>query len=134
MTPEQMAALHAAAMDTRPWTATEFEGLIATGAIALGDTHAFALYRVAADEAELLTIATHPEHRRAGRASKLLLDLHEAARALGATRVFLEVASRNAPARALYTAAGYAEIGRRSRYYSERNAAPDDAIVMQKRL
>lgn len=134
MTPEEMAALQAAAMATRPWTAAEFEGLIATGAIALGDTYAFALYRIAADEAELLTIATHPDHRRQGRASSLLAEFHDAARNHGATRVFLEVASRNASARALYSAAGYAEIGRRPRYYSEGNAAPDDAIVMEKRL
>ena len=37
----------------------------------------------------------------------------------GAARLFLEVSEVNAPALALYEAAGYAEIGRRKAYYRD---------------
>jgi ribosomal-protein-alanine N-acetyltransferase len=134
MTPTDMAALHAAAMDTRPWSADEFESLLASGARAIGDPHAFALYRVTADEAELLTIATLPSHRRCGLARALLADLHTATRNSGATRVLLEVASANAPARALYASAGYREVGRRPDYYRLGDGTRDAAIVMERPL
>ncbi len=41
--------------------------------------------------------------------------------------MFLEVATDNAPALALYTAAGFVEVGRRRRYY----AGGSDALVMR---
>lgn len=134
MTPEEMARLHVAAMETRPWSAAGFQSLLAAGACAIGDCHAFALYRVTLDEAELLTIATHPDHRRRGRAAALLSQLHDQARARESARVFLEVARLNAPARALYAGAGYREIGRRPRYYRTSDGSSDAAIVMEKLL
>ena len=134
MTPARMAALHAAAMDTRPWSADEFQSLIASGARAIGDPRAFVLYRVTADEAELLTIATHPHHRRQGLARARLDELHAATRNAGAARIFLEVASANAPARALYAAAGYRDVGRRPDYYRLGDGTFDAAIVMERPL
>jgi ribosomal-protein-alanine N-acetyltransferase len=49
----------------------------------------------------------------------------EAARQ-GAERLFLEVATGNAPARALYAAMGFVEIGQRRHYYPD----GDDALIM----
>ena len=131
MTPEDMARLHKAAYDDRPWSATEFAGLMsAKGVFVTGDTRAFALVRVLLDEAELLTIATHPDHRRQGLARALMEDWHRQAADRGATRALLEVAADNTPAQALYIACGYTADGRRRGYYDRRGAPPADAILM----
>ena len=48
----------------------------------------------------------------------LVTGLMAQARAGGARRLFLEVAQDNAAALALYTAAGFIQVGRRPGYYS----------------
>lgn len=79
----------------------------------------FALGRAVAGEAEVLTLAVRPGVWRAGVGRALLSALLEAARARGATALFLEVAEGNAAARALYAAAGAEAAGRRRRYYAD---------------
>ncbi len=86
--------------------------------------------RVAADEAEILTLAVHPAVRRQGLARALLDRAADIAAEEGAATLFLEVALRNAGARALYAAAGFVEVGRRRRYYAD----GDDAMVMRRAL
>ncbi|NCO20662.1 MAG: GNAT family N-acetyltransferase [Rhodobacterales bacterium] len=133
MTPAEMAAIHAAAMSTpRPWSGGEFAALLALPGTFATDIvpHAFALGRVTLDEAELLTLATHPDHRRLGLARAHLAAFHHRAAACGAARAFLEVAADNAPARALYDAAGYTTAGTRRGYYTGANGAAVDALVM----
>ena len=104
MTPEAMAALHAAAFtDTpRPWTAAEFAGLLRepTTLVAVRDS-GFALGRIAGPEAELLTLAVHPAARRCGLATALVAEFEARAAARGAEESLLEVAVTNAAARAL---------------------------------
>jgi ribosomal-protein-alanine N-acetyltransferase len=131
-----MAALHAAAMTTpRPWSADEFAALLATpGAFATGDDRAFAVGRVVLDEAELLTIATHPGHRRRGLGRAALAAFESEARARGAAIAHLEVAAENAPAIALYDVAGYRRTGLRRGYYRSADGAPVDAVLMAKAL
>jgi len=46
----------------------------------------------------------------------------------GVQQVFLEVRESNAPARALYTAQGFKEVGRRKQYYRR---PVEDAIVLR---
>lgn len=136
MTPEQMAALHARAFagGGRAWTASEFATLLGSPHVfAVGDACAFALGRVAADEAELLTIATDPAHRRAGLGRRALCAFERRARQRGAALAHLEVAADNRPALALYAAAGFAETGRRTGYYL-RGAGRVDAVLMRKFL
>ncbi len=77
------------------------------------------LCRIAGDEAEILTIAVHPSRRQRGIGTLLLREALCKAAHLGADRVFLEVAERNEPARALYSAAGFRDVGRRPRYYAD---------------
>jgi ribosomal-protein-alanine N-acetyltransferase len=117
--PTALANTHAAALVTeRPWTATEFQILLGQPTTLLaGDARAFVLGRVILDEAEVLTLATHPAHRRQGLARAALATFLCAAHARGATRAFLDVAEDNLAARALYAGAGFAEIGRRDGYY-----------------
>ncbi len=82
-----------------------------------GDAGCFVLGRVTLDEAEILTLATHPDLRRRGHARSALRRFEAAVTRLGARKIFLEVAEDNAAALALYLGAGYSEIGRRPGYY-----------------
>ncbi|WP_291731241.1 GNAT family N-acetyltransferase [Leisingera sp. F5] len=134
LTPEKMAATHAAAFtQSRPWHAAEFASLLDSPLVfAAGDARCFALVRVIADEAELLTIATDPAHQRQGLARRCMADWESAVRDRGAAEVFLEVAEDNAPAQALYRACGFAECGRRAGYYRRIGTKAADALLMRK--
>jgi ribosomal-protein-alanine N-acetyltransferase len=85
------------------------------------------LLRRAADEADVVTLAVVPEARRRGIGAALLRAGLEGLRAAGVARVFLEVAQRNAGARALYAASGFMEVGVRRGYYAD----GDDAVLMR---
>ena len=132
---EILSRLHGRSFD-RAWSAEELSSLLylpANLALVAGecaDPTGFVLIRIAADEAEVLTICTDPDRRRSGAARALLTAGEEAAATRGATRVFLEVAAGNSAARALYAQAGYLEIGLRKAYY----ANGEDAIVLEKSL
>jgi len=83
----------------------------------------FILSRLAAGEAEILSIAIAPAWRRRAIA-RPLLDLHLRRLAgLGVRSVFLEVDEHNAPACRLYRRAGFREVGRRQGYYQGGAAA-----------
>ena len=74
---------------------------------------------MAADEAEILSIAVAAGHRGRGLSRTLLLTHlgHLAGR--GVRTVFLEVEENNQPARRLYDRAGFMVVGRRERYYQQ---------------
>ena len=74
--------------------------------------------RIAADEAELLTLGVAPAHRRQGVAGALLLAAMIELRRAGARRLFLEVEDGNEAAFGLYQSLGAAAVGRRPRYYA----------------
>lgn len=137
MTPEAMAATHARAFagQGRAWSAAEFAALLDSPHVfAKGCARAFALGRVIADEAELLTLATDPAHRRAGLARAALAAFEAEARARGAGRGFLEVAADNEGARALYAAAQWRECARREAYYPRADGPAADALLLEKPL
>lgn len=129
--PQALAALHAACFTLpRPWTGAEFASLLADPTTRLiAEAQGFALIRVAAGEAELLTLAVAPAARRRGLGRRLVAQALAAAQGAGAEAMFLEVAADNAPARALYAQAGFAEAGRRRAYY-----AGTDALVLRRAL
>jgi [ribosomal protein S18]-alanine N-acetyltransferase len=117
-----IAGLHIASFQ-RGWGEDEvYQLLIENSVIAhramTGRTMAgFILSRMAAGEAEILSIAIAPARRGRGLA-RPLLDLHLRRLAgLGARAVFLEVDEHNVPARALYRRAGFHDVGRRQSYY-----------------
>ncbi len=74
--------------------------------------------RIAADEAELLTLGVAPAHRRQGLARALLLAAMTDLRRAGAKRLFLEVEDGNGAALGLYQSLGAAAVGRRAGYYA----------------
>jgi [ribosomal protein S18]-alanine N-acetyltransferase len=131
-----MAALHAAAMTVpRPWTEAEFTALLATpGTFATGDGAAFALGRVVLDEAELLTLATHPAHRRQGLGRACLAAFEAGAAARGARTAHLEVAADNTDALALYEGAGWTRAGLRPSYYRAPDGTGIDALLLLRAL
>lgn len=132
ITPDQMAATHAAAFTReRPWSAAEFADLLARGlCFVAGDPRCFALIRVLADEAEVLTLATDPDHRRRGLAGAVMAEWMTEARRRGATRAWLEVAADNTAAQALYAASGFVARGRRRGYFRRDGLPAADALVM----
>lgn len=136
MTPDILAMIHARAFTrSRPWSAQEFTDLLASPHVFLAATpHAFALGRTIADEAELLTIATDPDHLREGLARKCLARFEAEAAARGALHSFLEVDAENQAAIALYTAAGYVVKASRSAYYALPDGTRSDALVLAKPL
>lgn len=131
-----MAALHAACFDTpRPWSEAEFAALAADPTIQISTgADALAVVRIAGPEAELLTICVAPDARQKGSGADLLMQAEEAARARGAEEIFLEVATNNAAARALYARAGYAETGLRKDYYRTPRGERVSAVVLRKTL
>ena len=137
---DRAAALHRESfvpLGERGWTRQDMAELLAskgvTGLLLLaGDEDAgLALCRVTADEAELLTIAVRPGHRRRGAARRLLAAVVDRARESGTRTLFLEVGADNTGARALYESAGFAVVGRRMGYYRRGEGPPADAVVMR---
>ena len=134
----EFAKLHAAAF-RHGWSDGEFERLliernvVAHRATAGGALLGFILSRLAADEAEILSVAVAQPRRGRGIATALL-KLHLGRLAgLGARAVFLEVDEDNEPALRLYRRAGFREVGRRPGYYQQNNG-PTTALVLRRDL
>jgi [ribosomal protein S18]-alanine N-acetyltransferase len=133
-----LAGVHAAAFET-PWDAATIGSLLAAPQVLafVADEESagagFILLRIAADEAEILTLATREDQRRRGIALALLGAAMEAAAAAGAASLFLEVASDNAPARALYLKAEFTPVGARRGYYARPDGAVD-ALILRRDL
>jgi len=133
---EQLAALHAAAF-RRGWSVEEFERLliepnvVADRAMSGTRLAGFVISRLAADQAEILSIAVAASHRGRGLARKLL-DVHLRRLAVyGTSSVFLEVDERNAPASRLYRGLGFREVGRRESYYEDADKEASTALVLR---
>ncbi len=134
-----MAALHAASF-RRGWSDGEFERLLTDRAVVAhralrGRTLVgFIISRMAAGEAEILSVAVAVSASGRGLAGAMLnLHLRRLA-GLGVRAVFLEVDEKNIPACRLYRSAGFHEVARRQGYY--RNAADQGstALVLRRDL
>ena len=134
-----LAALHASSF-RRGWSVEEFERLliepnvIADRAMARRRLAGFVLSRIAADQAEILSIAVAARFRRHGLAGKLLNVHFYRLKAAGVQSVFLEVDERNVPARRLYARFGFNEVGRRKSYYVEADREVGTALVLRRDL
>ena len=132
MTPGDLAELmDRAYVHMRPWSARDIaETLSAKHSLILNQKHGFLIAQIVADECEILAIATDPDAQRTGVATALLSELVTIAQIQGATRILLEVAHQNQPARAFYTARGFAPVGTRRGYYTLRDGTKDDALLI----
>ncbi len=81
-------------------------------------------------ESDILTVAVTPTARRSGAGRALIKALLDAL-AGSSDAIFLEVRQSNAPARALYTAMGFCEVGIRRGYYRQPR---EDAVLYTKEL
>ncbi len=126
---DDVANLHAQCFPHRPWGAAEFADLKKSGCDIIASQNGFIVWRVVADEAEIITIGVAPDARRGGIAAAMLGLAEMDAKKNGATRMFLEVAADNTPARQLYDTSGYSVVGTRPKYYDG-----VDAILMRKDL
>jgi len=94
----------------------------------------FAMLRLAADEAELITIAVDPKWRKKGVGLALMRALFEDLRMTPARRLYLEVAADNPAALRLYAKLGFAKLSERQGYYARDDGRPATAIVMARDL
>ena len=95
----------------------------------------FALYQIAGDMCEVLTIAVIPDLRRQGAAAALMRAGEEVLTAQsGVEKWMLEVARDNSAAQALYTAMGFKKWGERKNYYTRPDKESVDALVLGKYL
>ena len=98
----------------------------ATGALA-----GFAVASVHPPESELESIAVAAEFQRRGVGTRLWRALAADLAAQGARATILEVRASNHGALALYRSLGFAEAGRRPRYYAD---PVEDALLLRCRL
>ena len=131
VTVQSLAAIHAEAYE-HPWSAEDMAGMLhQDGVLHLGNDDAFLLLRVVADESEILTLAVRPSARRQGLAALLVTAALGMARGMGAKFTFLEVATDNLAAIALYEKAGFKRHGTRRGYYARKGAPPADGLLMR---
>jgi ribosomal-protein-alanine N-acetyltransferase len=134
-----IARLHGASF-RRGWSDDEVEALlIDSGVVAdramLGRTLAgFILSRVAADQAEILTIAVDASARGRKLGRDLLQRNLQRLAGLGVRSVFLEVDAANSPALRLYAGMGFEEVGRREGYYPDGAGSASTALVLRRDL
>jgi ribosomal-protein-alanine N-acetyltransferase len=132
------AALHALSF-AHPWSVAEIDQMLGTKEILAdgaldGKTQAlfgFVFSRIAADEAEILTIAVDPSLRRAGIGAKLLAAHLARLAAQRVKMLFLEVDQNNLAARALYARFGFQQVGERKAYYRTADGGRATALVMR---
>lgn len=136
-----LASIHSGGFE-RGWDAAEFERLLTDRAVLAhvarqggkGTPLGFILSRLAADEAEVLTIAVAAKMRGKGVARGLVSTHLGALAGRGIKALFLEVAEDNLPALKLYRRVGFTEVGRRKGYYARQGGAPATALIMKRPL
>ena len=134
-----LSALHRASFH-RGWSEGEFQQMLAERNTLAhrvrigGQTVGFIISRIAADEAEILSVAVAAKYRGRGLSHDLLRTHLGYLAGFGLKTVFLEVEENNAPARALYERAGFQTVGRRERYYKDADGEHLNALVMKRDL
>jgi len=122
------------AVQAYPWTRGNFSDALNSGYLCrvdemAGEIRGYAVLMPVVDEVEVLNIGVALAQQRKGLGRAMLIEMFNMARAKNMRRVFLEVRSSNAAALALYSRAGFSEIGIRRGYYQNANGS-EDAIVM----
>jgi tRNA threonylcarbamoyl adenosine modification protein YeaZ/ribosomal-protein-alanine acetyltransferase len=137
---QALATLHAQCF-VRPWSADSFSELLeipgtiavlakVNDAIPVG----LAIARCAADEAEFLTLAVHPDYRRRHIGERLVMATAAGLAKMGSRHVYMEVAATNAGARRLYEKLGFVSVATRQNYYPKPDGDHEDALLMKRSL
>ena len=123
----KLANLHKKCFPNKPWSADDFRDLKQSGCEIIMSENGFIVYRIAVDEAEIITIGVNPEMRRQGIASAMIGIIEKTLLNQGVKKIFLEVAATNTSAQKLYENMGFKVVGLRPKYYDG-----VDAILMSK--
>ena len=120
---------------TDPWSKSSFEEAINSDNITVysvtndnGNMVGFSCLLMIDYDAEILNIAGARNSRNQGIGTLLATHMINICRSNGVEDIFLEVRESNVSARALYVKLGFAEIGKRKKYYSN---PTEDAILMK---
>ena len=95
-----------------------------------GEIVGFAALRLAAGLGEILNVGVRPDWVRRGVGFNLLTRLLREAKEQGGEQITLEVNIRNVAAISLYSKMGFAEVGRREKFYHNN----EDALLLKKEL
>ena len=125
----KLANLHQKCFPTKPWSADDFRDLKQSGCEIIMSENGFIVYRIAVDEAEIITIGVNPDFRRQGIAAAMVGIIEKTLKNQGVKKIFLEVASNNIAAQKLYENSGFVRVGLRPKYYDG-----VDAILMSKNI
>jgi ribosomal-protein-alanine N-acetyltransferase len=121
------------------WTSSQCMGMLSLPGVwltlaAVDDRDvAFALCRLAADEAELLLLATRPSARGRGIGGALLRAAIEETRHRGGKVLHLEVRAGNEAVQ-LYEREGFTKVGERRGYYRGKNGQVFDAQTFARQV
>lgn len=140
---DALAAIHDESFE-RGWGADEFAALLSqenvlcltarrTGVMGAQRVVGFVLARLAADEAEILTVAVAAASRGRGTGRRLVEAILRLLYREHVGALFLEVDEDNLRAVALYRSLGFVEVSRRPAYYGKGDDA-SCALVMRLQL
>jgi ribosomal-protein-alanine N-acetyltransferase len=87
--------------------------------------------QISFEEADMMNVAVHPDHRRKGIAESVIDALIAQLKERGCAGLSLEVRASNIPAITLYEKMGFTQVGLRRNYY--RNPK-EDALILRKTL
>lgn len=119
-----------------PWSFGNFSDALshAYRCVCLRNVHGrlvgYCVLMIVVDELHLLNLCVTPQAQGTGAALALLREMERYAREQYLDSVLLEVRPSNTRAIGIYERFGFAEIGRRKRYYPARDGR-EDAIVMR---
>jgi len=131
----QVAALEKLCFGTEAWSeksvASELENKLALWIVAEDEDRVLGYVgsQTVMEETDMMNIAVHPDCRKQGIATGLIVGLIDALKQQGSHSLTLEVRASNAPAIALYEKLGFSQVGCRKNYY--RNPK-EDALILRK--
>lgn len=122
-----LVALDEDCLPSEAWHSGIWEGFLSKrDCLLLHDDKAFALFAIAADEAEVIKVGVKTPFRKQGLAKKILALAFEQLTSLEIKKVALEVRTSNEAAKKLYQSLGFTKAGLRKNYY--RHPAEDAQI------
>ncbi|MBY0354800.1 MAG: ribosomal protein S18-alanine N-acetyltransferase [Rickettsiales bacterium] len=130
-----LAALHQETM-SEAWSVQSFQDMLSlptTIGWKISSQHhlvAFILLQETYQQAEILSLATHPQHRRCGMAQRLLEHASRELHIKHCSRVMLELRAGNLAAYQLYVSHGFKPQSTRKHYYPD----GEDALTMSLRM
>jgi ribosomal-protein-alanine acetyltransferase len=133
---EQVLAIEKSWPTTPGWSASQFAEELESGrsrfivATSSGAVAGFAVLWVVGLEAQLLTIAVHPDAANKGCGRRLLARAMAIGSSWDCTRMTLEVSALNQAALRLYESEGFQVVGRRAKFYPDGS----DALLMDRVL